>query len=88
MKSKIFIAFIAFATLVSCNVQNKSEHEEEENEEHGPEGLVILNEKQRDCVEIGIRSVPTTQPHNLSKNQWRIGSATFKYCRYYCYYRR
>jgi len=63
MKSKIFIAFIAFATLMSCNVQNNSEHEEEENEEHGPEGLVILSEKQRDALKLELGSF---QQRNLT----------------------
>jgi cobalt-zinc-cadmium efflux system membrane fusion protein len=63
MKSKIFIAFIAFATLLSCNVQNGSEQEEEENEEHGPEGLVILNEKQREALSLELG---TFQMRNLT----------------------
>ncbi|MDE5421018.1 efflux RND transporter periplasmic adaptor subunit [Ancylomarina sp. DW003] len=60
MKSKIFIALIAFATLVSCNVQNRSEHEEEE---HGPEGLVILNEKQQEALKLELG---TFQQRNLT----------------------
>lgn len=63
MKSKIFIAFIALATLMSCNVQNRSEHEEEEHEEHGPEGVVILNEKQREALKLELG---TFQMRNLT----------------------
>jgi len=63
MKSKIFIALIAFATLVSCNVPNRSEHEEEGNEENGPEGVVILNEKQREALKLELG---TFQQRNLT----------------------
>lgn len=62
MKSKIFIMFIAFATLISCNVQNRSE-QEEENEEHGQEGVVILNEKQREALKLELG---TFQMRNLT----------------------
>lgn len=66
MKTKIFIAFIAFATLISCNVQNNSEHEEEEIDAckvEGAEGVVILNKKQREALELELG---TFQMRNLT----------------------
>ena len=66
MKSKIFIAFIAFATLTSCNLTNSNEYEEEEVDAckvEGAEGVVILNEKQREALEL---EVGTFQMRNLT----------------------
>ena len=53
MKSKIFIGIIAMATLMSCNSRN-NESNEEEQEEKGPAGVVILNEKQRQALDLKL----------------------------------
>jgi cobalt-zinc-cadmium efflux system membrane fusion protein len=66
MKSKIFITFIAIATLMSCNLPNSNESEEEEVDAckvEGAEGVVILNEKQREALEL---EVGTFQMRNLT----------------------
>ena len=63
MKTKIIIAFIAIATLMSCNTKNKTTSESEENEEHGPEGVVVLNENQREALNLKLG---TFQMRNLT----------------------
>ncbi|RZT91317.1 cobalt-zinc-cadmium efflux system membrane fusion protein [Ancylomarina subtilis] len=54
MKTKIFIAFIAIASLMSCNSKNKDSHQDEEHEENSPEGVVMLNEKQREALDLKL----------------------------------
>ena len=63
MKTKIIIAFIAIATLMSCNTKNKSTGENEEHEEHGPLGVVVLNENQREALNLKLG---TFQMRNLT----------------------
>lgn len=63
MKTKIIMAFIAIATLMSCSNKNKVENHGEEHEEHGPEGVVVLNEKQRDALKLKLG---TFQMRNLT----------------------
>ncbi|MCD6355247.1 MAG: efflux RND transporter periplasmic adaptor subunit [Prolixibacteraceae bacterium] len=63
MKTKIIIAFIAIATLMSCNTKNKSTGESEEHEEHGSEGVVVLNENQREALNLKLG---TFQMRNLT----------------------
>ncbi|MDA3906145.1 MAG: efflux RND transporter periplasmic adaptor subunit [Bacteroidales bacterium] len=54
MKTKIFIAFIAIATLMSCNSGNDKGHEGEEHEEQGPEGVVVLKKNQREALNLKL----------------------------------
>lgn len=63
MKFKIIMAFVVAATLMSCNTKNKAANEGEENEEHGPEGIVVLNENQRDALNLKLG---TFQMRNLT----------------------
>ncbi len=56
MKTKIFIAFIAIATLMSCNSGNNKGHGDEEHEEHGAEGVVVLKKNQRDALNLKLGS--------------------------------
>jgi cobalt-zinc-cadmium efflux system membrane fusion protein len=63
MKTKIVIAFIAIATLMSCNTKNKTANESEEHEERGPEGVVVLNENQREALNLKLG---TFQMRNLT----------------------
>jgi cobalt-zinc-cadmium efflux system membrane fusion protein len=63
MKTKIIIALMAIATLMSCSNKNKVENHGEEHEEHGPEGVVVLNEKQRDALKLKLG---TFQMRNLT----------------------
>lgn len=63
MKTKIIIAFIAIATLISCNIKTKTAGEGEEHEEHGPEGVVVLNENQREAINLKLG---TFQMRNLT----------------------
>ena len=63
MKSKIFIAFIAIFTLMSCNTKNKTANENEEYEEHGAEGVVVLNKNQREALNLKL---DTFQMRNLT----------------------
>ncbi len=63
MKTKIVMAFIAIATLMSCSNKNKVENQGEEHEEHGPEGVVVLNDKQRDALKLKLG---TFQMRNLT----------------------
>lgn len=54
---------MAIATLMSCSNKNKVESHGEEHEEHGPEGVVVLNEKQRDALKLKLG---TFQMRNLT----------------------
>lgn len=63
MKTKIIIAFIAITTLMSCNAKNKTVGEGKEHEDHGPEGVVVLNENQREALNLKLG---TFQMRNLS----------------------
>lgn len=63
MRTKIIIACIAIATFMSCNTKNKTANEHEEHEEHGSEGVVVLNEKQREALNLKLG---TFQMRNLT----------------------
>jgi len=54
MKTKIITAFFAMTTLMSCNSKNKVDNQGEEHEEHGPEGVVVLNENQREALNLKL----------------------------------
>lgn len=54
MKTKIFIVFIGIVTIMSCNSKNTGVPEGEEHEEQSPEGVVMLNEKQRDALNLKL----------------------------------
>jgi cobalt-zinc-cadmium efflux system membrane fusion protein len=55
MKTKIFLMLIAVATLMSCNSNKKENNETGEHEEHeGPEGVVMLNELQREALNLQL----------------------------------
>ncbi len=54
---------MAIATLMSCNTKNKTAGEGEEHEEHGPEGVVVLNENQREALNLKLGAF---QMRNLS----------------------
>ncbi|WP_421917872.1 efflux RND transporter periplasmic adaptor subunit [Marinifilum sp.] len=54
MKTKIFIALLAVATLLSCNSTKQNKHQGEEHEEHGPEGVVVLNEQQQKALNLKL----------------------------------
>ena len=45
---------MAIATLMSCSNKNKVESHGEEHEEHGPEGVVVLNENQREALKLKL----------------------------------
>nr|WP_321453102.1 efflux RND transporter periplasmic adaptor subunit [uncultured Carboxylicivirga sp.] len=62
MKSYIYLAVIVLATLFSCNSEKKSEHGEE-HEEHGTEGVVVLNKQQREALKLQLG---TFQMRNLT----------------------
>ena len=53
MKTKIFIVLIAVATLMSCN-SNKNTETGEHEEHEGPEGVVMLNELQREALNLKL----------------------------------
>jgi cobalt-zinc-cadmium efflux system membrane fusion protein len=63
MNTKIIIALMAIATLISCNTKNKTAGEGEEHEEHSPEGIVILNKNQREALNLKLG---TFQMRNLT----------------------
>ncbi len=63
MNTKIFLAFVMVATLLSCNSEKKGSHEGEEHGEHGPEGVVVLNANQRNA--LGLK-LGTFQMRNLT----------------------
>ena len=48
---------------MSCNTKNKTPGESEEHEEHGPEGVVLLNENQREALNLKLG---TFQMRNLT----------------------
>ena len=53
MKLKIVIAFMSLALLSSCkNANTEAEHEEQEH--HGTEGVVLLNEKQEEALDLKL----------------------------------
>lgn len=56
MKTKIFLAFIMVATMLSCNSEKKDNHEGEEDEERAPEGVVLLNVKQQEALDLKLGS--------------------------------
>lgn len=57
MKSKIIIALLAVVTLMSCNSNKKENSETGEQVEHeGPEGVVMLNELQREALDLKLGS--------------------------------
>lgn len=69
MKTKIFLVFIMVATLLSCNSEKKHGNEEEEHEEHGPKGVVTLNNNQREALNLKLgvfqmRNLTTTVKSN------------------------
>ena len=63
MKSKIFIAFIAIFTLMSCNTKNRTADENELHEENDSEGVVVLNKNQREALNLKL---DTFQMRNLT----------------------
>ncbi|HHH53716.1 MAG TPA: efflux RND transporter periplasmic adaptor subunit [Bacteroidetes bacterium] len=63
MKIKILLGLLAFATLLSCNTINNVEQKEEEHEEHSESGIVILNKKQQEALNIKL---DTFQMRNLT----------------------
>lgn len=63
MKTKIIVAFIAMATLLSCNSKNKIDNQGENDEEQGAEGVVVLNENQREALNLKLG---TFQMRNLT----------------------
>lgn len=63
MKTKIIVAFIAMATLLSCNSKNKIDNQGENHEEQGAEGIVVLNENQREALNLKLG---TFQMRNLT----------------------
>lgn len=87
MNTKIIIALMAIATLISCNTKNKTAGEGEEHEEHSPEGIVILNKNQREALKLKLGSF---QMRNLttvvkSNGQLEVPPANSRY--YSCYWR-
>ena len=58
MKTKIIIitaVFLSVFTLISCNSGNETQSEkEEQHEEHGQEGVVFLNEKQQEALDLKL----------------------------------
>jgi cobalt-zinc-cadmium efflux system membrane fusion protein len=55
MKTKIFLILIAVATLMSCNNTQKENAEAVEHEGHtSPEGVVMLNELQREALNLQL----------------------------------
>ena len=63
MKIKIFLGLLVFATLLSCNTKNNVEQKEEEHEEHNESGIVILNKKQQEALDLKL---DTFQMRNLT----------------------
>ncbi len=63
MKSKIIMAFVVAATLMSCNSNSKKASESEEHEEHGNENVVVLNKNQREALNLKLG---TFQMRNLT----------------------
>ena len=55
MKTKIFLALLAVATLMSCNSNKKGNQEAEAHDEHEEaEGVVMLNEQQREALDLKL----------------------------------
>ena len=55
MKTKIFLALLAVVTLMSCNSNKKENSEAGEHAEHeSPEGVVMLNELQREALNLQL----------------------------------
>jgi cobalt-zinc-cadmium efflux system membrane fusion protein len=55
MKTKLFITLLALVSLISCNTGNNNS-QEEEHEVHDPEGVVVLNEAQREALKLKLGS--------------------------------
>ena len=56
MKTKLLLTLLATMSLLSCNSESKNKTVTEKHEEHGPEGVVILNEKQREALQLDLGS--------------------------------
>jgi cobalt-zinc-cadmium efflux system membrane fusion protein len=54
MKTKLFIALIAAASLISCNSEKKDNAMNDEHEEPGTEGVVVLNKHQREALNLKL----------------------------------
>ncbi|MGQ1911215.1 efflux RND transporter periplasmic adaptor subunit [Marinifilum sp. RC60d5] len=72
MKTKIFLAFIMVATMLSCNSEKKDSHEGEEHEEHGVEGAVVLNARQREALNLKLGSFQMRNLTTLVKSNGQL----------------
>ena len=63
MNTKIIIALMAIATLISCNTKNRTADENELHEENDSEGVVVLNKNQREALNLKL---DTFQMRNLT----------------------
>jgi len=72
MNTKIIIALMAIATLISCNTKNKTAGEGEEHEEHSPEGIVILNKNQREALKLKLGSFQMRNLTTLVKTNGQL----------------
>jgi cobalt-zinc-cadmium efflux system membrane fusion protein len=73
MKSKIFLALIMIATLLSCNSKQKNNLKDEEHEEHGVEGVVVLNKEQRDALDIKLGPFKMRNLTTVIKSNGQLG---------------
>ncbi|MEE4198687.1 MAG: efflux RND transporter periplasmic adaptor subunit [Bacteroidales bacterium] len=71
MKTKIFIVLIAVATLMSCNSNKNTETGEHEKHE-GPEGVVMLNELQREALNLKLGSFEMRNLTTLVKTNGQL----------------
>lgn len=73
MKSKIIIAFLAVITLMSCNSNQKENSETGEHVEHeGTEGVVMLNELQREALNLQLGSFQMRNLTTLVKTNGQL----------------
>jgi cobalt-zinc-cadmium efflux system membrane fusion protein len=63
MKTKLIISIIAVSLLFSCNSGSEKSSEHDEHEHEGAEGVVVLNERQQEAINIKLGSV---QMRNLT----------------------
>jgi len=56
MKIKIYILALIAGTLMACNSEDGHSEKAEEYEEHGAEGVVVLNKKQREALNLELGS--------------------------------
>ena len=91
MKTKIVLILTMFSFLFSCNnAHNEAENHEENEHDHGntQEGIVVLNEAQREALNLKTDTFMMRNLTTVVKTNGTLEVPSFRKCRSYCFYRR